>query len=184
MEADHGAGLYAAGMALRAVTVCVVVLFWYFVAPLDRAWSVATGLALGIGVLLVAVAGCWQIFAVARSPYPRLRAVGALMGSFPVLILLFATAYLLMAQDQPQAFSERLTRLGALYLAMTVFSTVGFGDITPVSDGARILVIGQMLADLIYVGLLVRAIVAAGEAGAQRRGRATQAPARPPDGRE
>jgi voltage-gated potassium channel len=156
-------------MVLRAVVVAAIVMSWYFLAPLDRPWGVATAVALGIGLLLVAVAACWQIWAIVRSPYPRLRAMNALMFSFLVLILLFATSFLLLGQDDPEAFSQRLTRLGALYLAMTVFSTVGFGDITPVSEGARILVMTQMLADLIYVGLLVRVLVEAARVGAERR---------------
>jgi voltage-gated potassium channel len=157
------------GMVLRATAVAAIVMSWYFLAPLDRPWGVATAVALGIGLLLVAVAACWQIWAIVRSPYPRLRAISALMFSFLVLILLFATSFLLLGQDDPEAFSQRLTRLGALYLAMTVFSTVGFGDITPVSEGARILVMAQMLADLIYVGLLVRVLVEAARVGAERR---------------
>lgn len=168
-RAGQGPGPYVARMVLRAVAVAAVVMSWYFLAPLDRSWDAATVVALGIGLLLVAAAACWQIWAIVRSPYPRLRAMGALVFSFPVLILLFATSFLLLGQDDPEAFSQRLTRVGALYLAMTVFSTVGFGDITPVSDGARILVMVQMLVDLVYVGLLVRALMEAARVGAERR---------------
>ena len=156
-------------MVLRAMSVCVAVMVWYFIAPLDRPWSVAVGVVLGLGVLLVGVVACWQIWAVVRSPYPRLRALGALMFSFPLLIMLFATSYLLMGQDNPEAFSESLTRVDALYFAMTVFTTVGFGDITAVSEAARILATVQMLVDLVYVGLLVRSLVEAARLGAEQR---------------
>ena len=41
--------------------------------------------------------------------------------------------YLSLSHASPAAFSERLDHTGAMYLSMTIFSTVGFGDITPVS---------------------------------------------------
>jgi Ion channel len=39
-----------------------------------------------------------------------------------------------------------------LHFAVTVFSTVGFGDISAKSEAARLVVTGQMLADLIASG--------------------------------
>jgi len=63
-----------------------------------------------------------------------------------------------MARDRPGSFSQPLTRVDALYFAMTVFTTVGFGDIAARSQVARVVVIVQMLADLVYVGLLARVL--------------------------
>jgi hypothetical protein len=103
----------------------------------------------------------WQVRAVARSPYPRLRAVTGLAVSAPVLVVLFATTYFLMGRDDQGAFSEPLTRVDALYYAMSVFSTVGFGDIAAQSQAARVTVTVQMVANLVYVGVLVRAVTAA-----------------------
>jgi hypothetical protein len=148
-------------------TVGLVVLYFY--APLDRPWTPLTVLVLAAGLVLAAVAVGWQIWAVARSPHPRLRAVAVLVFSFPVLILLFSVAYLLMAQDRPESFSEPLTRVTSLYFAMTVFTTVGFGDLVARTQAARIVVIVQMLVNLSYVGLLARSIIEAARIGAQRR---------------
>lgn len=47
-----------------------------------------------------------------------------------------------------------------------VFSTVGFGDITAKTQAARLVVTGQMIADLVVLGLAIKVIV-----GAVRRGR-------------
>jgi len=52
---------------------------------------------------------------------------------------------------------------------VTVFSTVGFGDITAKTETARLVVTGQMIADLVILGLAIKAIV-----GAVRRGRKRQ----------
>jgi voltage-gated potassium channel len=56
-----------------------------------------------------------------------------------------------------------------LYIAVTVFSTVGFGDISAKSEAARLVVTGQMLADLIVLGLGIRVILGAVGRGRQRQ---------------
>ncbi|MGO9456769.1 MAG: ion channel, partial [Acidimicrobiales bacterium] len=38
-------------------------------------------------------------------------------------------------------------------------NTVGFGDITAKSDGARLLVTGQMMLDLVVLGVVVKLIL-------------------------
>jgi hypothetical protein len=70
-----------------------------------------------------------------------------------------------MSQSSTTHFSEPLDHTGALYLVITVFSTVGFGDITPESNGARILISIQMLLDLIVIGAVVRLLVSAAKSG-------------------
>ena len=50
-------------------------------------------------------------------------------------------------------------------MVVTVFSTVGFGDITPKGDLARILVSIQMLLDLVVIGAVVRLLTNAAKGG-------------------
>ena len=50
-----------------------------------------------------------------------------------------------------------------------MFSTVGFGDITAKTETARLVVTGQMLADLIILGLAIKIIAGAVRRGQQRR---------------
>jgi hypothetical protein len=68
-----------------------------------------------------------------------------------------------------------MTRTNALYFTVTVFATVGFGDITAKTEAARLVVTGQMLIDLIILGLGARVIVGAVTRGRQRRPEATSA---------
>jgi hypothetical protein len=68
------------------------------------------------------------------------------------------------------AFSQGMTRLDSLYFTVTVFATVGFGDISPVSQAARIVVMIQMIGDFALIGVGVRILVGAVEAGLQGRG--------------
>ena len=44
---------------------------------------------------------------------------------------------------------------------MTVFTTVGFGDITPKTDTARLIVSIQMLLDLVVLGAVVQLLIKA-----------------------
>ena len=53
---------------------------------------------------------------------------------------------------------------------MAVFATVGFGDIAPVIQAARALALGQMEANLVLLGLLLRLVTAPIAAPGQRDG--------------
>ena len=64
-----------------------------------------------------------------------------------------------MSWSYPDALGGRLTRTEALYFTVTVLSTVGFGDITPKTDVARIIVTIQMVLDLLVLGVVVRLIL-------------------------
>jgi Ion channel len=62
-------------------------------------------------------------------------------------VTLFASAYITMANANPANFSTHpLTRTDALYFTVTVFTTVGFGDITAASQSARLVVARQQAA--------------------------------------
>ncbi len=62
---------------------------------------------------------------------------------------------------------------------MTVFATVGFGDIVPVSQTARVLTTCQMVADPVLVGLIANVMVGAVRIGLERR--QSSAPPERPD---
>jgi ion channel len=147
----------------------------YYLLPLDHCstWVaviiLVTGLVLLIGLIAL------QARLITRHPYPGLRAAGALAFSIPLFLLLFASTYVFMANVSVSNFGRHLTHTDALYFAVTVFSTVGFGDITAKSEAARLVVTGQMLADLIVLGLGIRVIVGAVGRG-QRRQRDGGAP--------
>ena len=90
-----------------------------------------------------------------------LRAVEALATSLPLFLLLFSGTYVAMAAVSASTFGEKLTHTDALYFTLTVFTTVGFGDITAKSEGARLLVTGQMVTDLIILGIGAKIILGA-----------------------
>jgi voltage-gated potassium channel len=139
----------------------VGVLVLYFLVPLDREFSVGTVVALGAGVLAIALLVTWQVRAILRASHPALQAIEALALSLPLFLLIFAATFVVLSASDPGAFSEPLTKLDSLYFVVTVFATVGFGDITPVSDPARVLVTLLMVGDLVLIGLVIRLFLGA-----------------------
>ena len=81
-----------------------------------------------------------------------------------------ASTYFVMSGHDPGAFSQAdLTRTDALYLSVTIFSTVGFGDISATSQGARLTVTSQMILDLLVLGIGINAFVHAARVGRERK---------------
>jgi voltage-gated potassium channel len=152
---------------LRTVGSVVLVVTLYYVLPLDQRSKVATWLLVGFWVLALIAMTVLQVWAIIRSPYPGARAVEALAVTIPLFLILFAAAYFMAARTSGN-FSEPLTRTDSLYFTVTVFTTVGFGDITAKSEGARVIVIAQMLADLIILGAVIRIILDAVQRGRER----------------
>jgi hypothetical protein len=152
----------------------------YYLLPLDRSspWAAVTMLVIGLVVFIGLVA--FQVRSIVRSAFPGLRAVEALATSIPLFLLLFASSYVVMAKLSASNFSQPLSHTDALYFTVTVFATVGFGDITAKTEAARLVVTGQMIGDLIIIGLGVRVIVGAVTRGRERR--SAEAGTTPPSG--
>jgi voltage-gated potassium channel len=157
------------GLGLLSSLAATVVLVWaFYLLPLDHIRSVPLALAGGLLILLAGTV--WQVRAITRARYPAVRAVQALATTVPLFLLLFASAYFVMARASPANFSTHsLTRTDALYFTVTTFSTVGFGDITAVSQSARLVVTVQMLLDLLALGLGIRVFVGAVQMARQAR---------------
>jgi len=153
---------------LRVLAGAVLVVVLYFGLPFDNvedrsAWAVLT-----VMIVCFAAVAVWQVRAILRAGNPRLRAVEALAVSIAVLLVSFATVHFVIAQSDAAAYSEELDRMDALYFSITTLSTVGFGDITPVSQAARIAVSIQMILDVLVLGIGVRILVGAVQLGRQR----------------
>lgn len=145
----------------------------YYLLPLGSVFTAGTALVLVGGLAAVALLLAWQTRRIALSPWPGLRAMQTLAAIVPLFVLLFATAYWLMERNTSNSFSESLSRTDALYFAMTVFSTVGFGDVTPRSEPARLLTTGQMTVNLLLIGVAARLLVNAVQEGRRQRDRST-----------
>jgi len=153
----------------RAVAVCAatVVLSWvfifgaYFALPIGRESGLRALVRLGADIALVGAVMFWQLRRISQALLPELRSIEGLGIIIAVFLAAFSSIYLAMSHQTATTFTMSLDHIRALYLTITVFSTVGFGDITPRTDVARLVVSAQMLLDLVVIGAVVRIVFSA-----------------------
>jgi Ion channel len=153
---------------LRAGGSSAALVVIYYLLPLDHSSTTVAVTTLVIGLVALMGLVTYQVRSIVRSSFPLLRGVEALATSIPLFLLLFAATYVVLATISAGNFSQPLSRTDAIYFTVTVFATVGFGDITAKTEVARLVVTGQMLADLIVLGLGVRVLLSAVQRGRQR----------------
>jgi voltage-gated potassium channel len=154
---------------LRALGSTIALVVIYYLLPLDTTSVPLAVSMLLIGLLALIGVVAWQVRSIIKAAYPALRAVGALATSAPLFLLLFAATYFVLDRISAGSFSEPLTRTDALYFTVTVFATVGFGDITATTEVTRALVTGQMITGIIIVGIGARIIVDAVKHGREQQ---------------
>ncbi len=128
----------------------------YFALPIGRESGLRAVLRLGLDIALIGAVLAWQVKRISVAELPELRAVEALGIVIAVFLVAFSAIYLSLSHEAAMTFTQRLDHARALYFTITVFSTVGFGDITPRTDAARLIVSAQMLLDLAIIGVVVR----------------------------
>lgn len=147
---------------LRSAGTVVILLIAYFALPMDRLPDAGAVVVLVGGVLVVVGLCAWQVRQIVHSPTPAVRAAEALAVTLPVYLLGSATTTFLLSQMDPGSFNETLTRIDALYFTLTVFATVGFGDIAAVTQPARavvtVMIVGNLVMLAVGVKLLTQAV--------------------------
>jgi voltage-gated potassium channel len=157
------AGLRAAGMTTFLLVV-------YYLLPIEHRAHQSVLLRLGVAMAIFVAIVASEVRLIPNHQQPMLRAVVAMATIIPLFLVLFAWIYLTMSHSDPAVFSGGpLTRSSALYFTVTVFSTVGFGDIVPKTDVARLVCTVQMIADLAVVAVVIRLILGAATRGVDRK---------------
>ena len=146
---------------VRSLVTITLITVAYYRAPLQGSFDGRAIVLFTIGLLALAVSIAWQARAIAVSDTPRLRAIETVSVVLPFLFFIYASAYVLVANNDPTSFTEAMSRTDSLYYTLTVFSTVGFGDITPTTDTARILTMTQMIVGLVGVGIVAKLLLGA-----------------------
>jgi voltage-gated potassium channel len=162
--------LVAVRIGVRGAATAAALLAAYFLAPVRAKTPTQEVLWLVAALAAFAVVIGLQVRAIARSRHPQWRAIESIAVAIPLFLIVFARIYLTVASVTSHAFSVDLDRTRALYFTITVFSTVGFGDITAVTQTARVLVTIQMVADLLVIGVLLRVVLSAVQQGRQEPG--------------
>ena len=104
-----------------------------------------------------------QIRKIENSRYPTVSSIEALILIATMFLAFFASIYVMMSASDPNSFTEPLTHFTAFYFALTVLATVGFGDITPVADGARLACMIQMAIDIVFIAAMIRVVSSAAQ---------------------
>jgi len=147
-------------IALSALRVAIGLgfMWWiYSLVPKDvdqRMFIPAVLLLVGLAVYIWFVQR--EVERVLGSRYPEVLAVEGLILSAALFMVIFATIYLVIDGLNPGSFTEPLSHLSSHYLTLTILSTVGFGDITAVTDQARLAVMIQMAMTLGFLAVTIR----------------------------
>ncbi len=154
---------------LRIATTAVVLAVLYAVLPLGDRSDTRALVALAAGLLVFLTTVGRQLRSIVTAPHPELRAIEALATATLLLVFVFAYTYVSISHSQPGSFSEPLSHVDGLYFVITTISTVGFGDVAARSQGARALVTGQIVLDLLLIVGLARSAVLAARMGLHRQ---------------
>lgn len=143
----------------QTTLVVVGLLLVYWLLPLQQRFNGEWLVRLVEGLVLTGAVLAWQVRSISNSHTPIIRAVRALVTALWIFVLVFAITYLSVSRQHAGSFSEPLDKISALYFTVTVVATVGFGDIVPITDLARVITTGQMLLDLIFIATAGRLLV-------------------------
>ena len=156
-------------MLIRVTVSVTVLLAVYYLVPTKTSGEGSDVPWLILEMVIFGVVVAVQLPAIVKSEYPKLRAVEALAVTVPLFLLIFSRIYLSNSLTDPAAFTLPLDHTTALYFTVTVFATVGFGDIVAQTNGMRLMVTLQMLLDLAVLGLAIKLLTSAAQRGVQRR---------------
>ncbi len=148
---------------LKASVFATLIVVLYFIFPLTRTAVERSVFVFVSSLVLIGILWVAQILATMQAPYPGLRAIESLGTSVPLFLVIFAATHYLIEYRQAGSYSQPMTRLDALYFSTTMFTTVGFGDITPISQLARLVTLTQMVGNLILIGVVARVLFGAGQ---------------------
>ena len=153
------------------IGVCwAIIIGAFYVVPIGHESGLRAFVRLGADIALIGAVFAWLVRRISVAELPELRAIEALGIVVVLFLVAFSGIYLGMSHESPLTFTQPpstraantpvtgLDQTQALYFTISIFSTVGFGDITPRTDPARLVVAAQMLLDLAIIGAVVRLI--------------------------
>jgi voltage-gated potassium channel len=143
---------------LLTTVVAVVGLFCaYSLLPLtgrNRWVGIVLGAAIFLSVIPLLVL---RVRTVLHAERPVAEAASAVVLLTALVIVGPSAAYFTMAGGGDQ-FDGLETKLDAVYFAVTVMSTVGFGDITPTGQAARLVTTIHILFAVAFFGAAIRLV--------------------------
>jgi voltage-gated potassium channel len=143
----------------RTIFGVAVILVVLFLVPDDLEFNAVVPYVVFGGVAVFFV---WffarQLRDVRHSHFPFLRAIEGLILTGMLYLAAFSGIYVMISGSDPQSFNQPLDHFTALYYAMVVFSTVGFGEIAPIDVTARSISMLQMVLNLVFLGVALKVL--------------------------
>ena len=123
---------------------------------------------LGFGIAFMTFVVIKLLGYVLRSMRVDIEVLCAAISVYLLLGLIWSLAYAFLGMVSPDSFafaatghsSGRMDRFNAFYFSFVTLSTVGFGDVTPVSRLARTLAVMEAVTGTFYVAILIARLVA------------------------
>lgn len=132
----------------------------YFAVPVHQgeveSGFVLRGVILFLSLSIVTAVLIRQARRAARGGRLPAEQIALLLSIVDLVVVFFSLLYYARADE----FTGVQTRLDALYFAVSTLCTVGYGDIVPVGQWARVLVTVQMVFDLVIVTSVITIILA------------------------
>lgn len=146
---------------IRAITSATIVIALYAVVPLRATDWRADLVTLRVAALCLGLAALTWLAAVQvrRALHSRSLAerIPLLLTLVTLVMTFFAAVYYVLAGQ----FRGITTRLDALYFSMETLCTVGYGDIVPLGQAARAIVVVQMTFDLLILTTAITIVISA-----------------------
>jgi Ion channel len=151
--------IFAILLVLPAVVGNWVHHLWHGVYPVEAVLAARLVFLAFVVVRLLAF--------ILRAPKVNSEVLCAGISIYLLMGLVWALAYMLVAGQAPDAFAfsvpasspHAMTRFNAFYYSFMTLTTVGYGDITPVSNLARTLAILESMSGTLFVGVLIARLV-------------------------
>lgn len=132
---------------VRAVGTVVVALTAYFTIPFrGDHWPVAVAIALGAVAASVPIT-LGRVARIREAEHPVAEAFEAVSILASLILVAFATTYYAIATNTDQIPGIH-TKIDSFYFTVTTIATVGFGDIVPTGQAARLIVAVQILLNI------------------------------------
>lgn len=164
------AGVVVVG-ARRATLVLAVLLL---IPGLVARWvnhfhpdAMPAGVHLIAGMLLLGLVAVEFLRFILRAPRVTAQVLEAGISTYLVFGLLWTLAYMLVGQVDPDAFTfsgessagHSMDSFNALYYSFVTLTTMGYGDIVPVSRAARMLAVSEATTGVMYMSILIARLV-------------------------
>jgi hypothetical protein len=164
-------GVLAVGRRRRTLVVAVILALPAFIGKWVNHFRpdwVPTEVFLVTGLLFVIFVVAHLLGFILRAPRVNSEVLCAGISTYLLLGLSWSFAYLLVAQLAPDAFflnngtttGHSLHGADAFYFSLITLSTVGYGDIIPVSNVARMLAAMEAITGSLFVAVFIARLVA------------------------